>query len=133
MSSNNHLMYKSVSAFGFSLLADKFVNQNQDITQSLYFAGATTAGITLGSVIGDSLPQILPSVSGIENGKTLLTRTLEISSAVGAGYALNRYVLKNDLAPSLAIRKMAILAGVDVLSEYFADYMSNEELNYITA
>jgi len=60
------------------------------------------------------LEQFLPNGSYTDS-KTLELRLLEIGGAVGVGFALNRFVLKNDPYVNIQVNKLALLAGADLL------------------
>jgi hypothetical protein len=50
--------------------------------------------------------------------KTLETRLAEVGIAGLGGYALNKFVLNNDLRPNDMLQKIALIVGADFVSEY---------------
>lgn len=116
---NNHVMYKAFSSLVIGTLADKYILKNDNMTQNLSFGVSTAIGITGGKFVGQMLPAIVPTMTGYYDGKTLLTRTSEIAIGAGSGYAINKYLLKNDFEPSKMGLKIGVVILTDVASEYF--------------
>ena len=78
---------------------------------------------------------MLPNQSGGDNAmydvKTLETRLAEIGIASVGGYALNKFVLNNDLRPNEMLQKVGLILAADFVSEYVDDYMSGRELSFL--
>jgi hypothetical protein len=126
--SNNAFM-KPLITGALVVAGDKFLMKEQDMTKSLYFGVATTAGVYTASMIASALPVIVPS-GGFVDGKTLEIRLAEISIGAGAAYALNRLLLKNDYQYSQMINKLGLIAGADFIAEYVTDYLENRPLSF---
>jgi hypothetical protein len=78
---------------------------------------------------------MLPNQSGGNNAmydvKTLETRVAEIGIAGLGGYALNKFVLNNDIRPNEMLQKVGLIVAADFVSEYVDDYMSGRELAFL--
>ena len=55
----------------------------------------------------------------------------EIGIAGLGGYALNKFVLNNDLRPNDMLQKVGLIVAADFVSEYVDDYMSGRELAFL--
>ena len=136
-SSNNALtnpvLIKGASAFALSLATDKFVFGNDNLSQSTMFAGAVTAGIVGGQLIAEKAitTGMLPDSAGLYEGKLVSQRLLELAVGVGAGYAVNAFVLKNDYNRNDWMKKVGAIIVIDVLSEYSKDYVLGSSLGYL--
>jgi hypothetical protein len=53
-----------------------------------------------------------------------------VGGAVGVGFVLNKYILKNDPFVNIQINKLALLAGADFAAEYIDDYISGRPLSF---
>jgi len=134
-SNSNYLLYKGGSGFLIAYLLNMYVNKEGDTQRNLYFAGSSAAGLIAGSFVGDivgnSLGSLIPSVSGVESGTTLLERIVEIGTSSATGFFFNKYVVKNDFNSSRFMSNLGVIAATDVLSEYVTDYLLNQPLNYL--
>ena len=85
--------------------------------------------------LSKNIVKLLPNQSGGNNAmydvKTLETRLGEVGIAGLGGYALNKFVLNNDLRPNDMLQKIALIVGADFVSEYVDDYMSGRELAFL--
>jgi len=122
-------LLKPLVMAGTVVAIDKFVMNNPNMTESLYFGVAGAVGVYTGGMVAKALPLPLPS-GDYFSGKTLETRLAEISIGAGAGYGLNRYVLKNDYSYDQMLNKLAILAVSDFISEYAVDYINGKPLSF---
>ena len=112
-----------------AVAGDKMIFNEPDLTKSLYFGAAVTAGTYIGNMTGQMLPALVPSV-GFVDGKTLEVRLAEVGAGAGAAYALNRIVLKNDFQYSQMYNKLALIAGSDFIAEYITDYLDGRALSF---
>lgn len=126
MSSNPFM--KPLITGGLVVAGDKFIFNEPDMIRSLYFGGATAAGVYGASLVANSLPNL--GKVGFVDGKTLELRLAEIGLASGGGYVLNRYVLNNDFQYSQMMNKLLLIAGADFVGEYLSDYMENRPLSF---
>ena len=110
---------------------DKFVMQNENMNESLYFGLAGSIGVYTGTMVAKAMPLPLPSGEYFD-GKTLELRLAEIGVGAGVGYAMNMYVLKNDYNQSAMLNKLAILASADFIAEYAVDYLQGRKLAFFT-
>ena len=131
MSQNTNTLLKPLVMAGTVVAIDKFVMNNPNMNESLYFGLAGAVGVYTGNMVAKALPIPLPSGDYFD-GKTLETRVAEISIGAGVGYGLNRYVLKNDYSYDQLLNKLAILAASDFISEYAVDYIEGRNLAFFT-
>jgi len=129
MSNTNFI--KPIAMVACVVAGDKYILGETDMTKSMYFGAAGAAGVFTAQMIAPMLPleKFLPS-GAYTDSKTLELRILEIGGAVGLGFALNRYVLRNDPFVNIQVNKLALLAGADFVAEYIDDYMSGRPLSF---
>jgi hypothetical protein len=129
---NNPLILKSVSAIGIAALADHYVLKVEDWTSNLMFGGAAAVGLAIGGYATSLLPfpDNLPSMDNLYSTKTVLQRVSEISLGAGVSWGIHTYVFKNNYSPSQYMNQIAVLAVVDIGSEYMKDYITGQTLNY---
>lgn len=92
----------------------------------------TVVGIVGGQIISSSIPAIIPSVKGVKDGKTLMERIVEIGSGAVDGYAVKKYVFNNDFNPNDMPKRLLLIAGTDLLSEYITEYVNGQPLSYFS-
>ena len=82
-----------------------------------------------------NIAKMLPNQTGGNNAmydvKTLETRLGEIGIASIGGYALNKFVLNNDMQPNDMLQKVGLIVAADFVSEYIDDYMSNRPMEFL--
>ena len=110
---------------------DKFVMKNENMNESLYFGLAGAVGVYGGTMVAKAMPLPLPSGEYFD-GKTLEMRIAEIGVGAGVGYALNKFVLKNDFNKQNMLNKLGILAGADFIAEYAVDYIQGRAPSFFT-
>ena len=130
---NNPILIKGASAFVYAMLADKFLLNNTNLQSSAMFAGATTAGIIAGQIIAEKsvTSGILPDSAGLYEGKLVSQRLLELTLGIGASYGINMFVLKNDYNINDFLKRIGIIAVVDVAAEYTKDYFLGQSIGYL--
>ena len=130
---NNPVLIKGASAFGYAMLADKFILGNTNLQSSAMFAGATSAGIIAGEIISNKVVTsgILPDSNGLHEGKMVSQRLLELTIGVGASYGINMFVLKNDYNINDFLKRIGIITVVDIAAEYTTDYFLNKSVGYL--
>jgi len=131
MSQNTNTLLKPLVMAGTVVAIDKFVMNNPNMNESLYFGLAGAVGVYVGGMVAKAMPLPLPSGDYFD-GKTVETRVAEIGVGAGAGYALNRFVLKNDYSYDQMLNKLAVLAAADFISEYAVDYIEGRNLAFFT-
>ena len=129
--SNNGII-KPLVAVAVVVGLDKFYLKNQNLNSSLMFGASVGGGILIASMIGSSLPSLIPKItSNMVDVKTLQARIVEISIGTGAAYALNTYILKNEYNRNDMITKLGVIVAADVISELIDDYMNVRPLSYL--
>jgi hypothetical protein len=128
--SNTNLI-KPIAMAACVVAGDKYILGETDMTRSMYFGVAGAAGVFTAQMIAPMVPieKYLPS-GAFTDSKTLELRVLELGGAVGIGYAINKFVLRNELYINNDLNKIAILAGADFVAEYIDDYMSGRPLSF---
>ena len=124
---------KPAAAAGVAFLIDKYVLNNQDTQSSLYFAGASGAGILAADLLSPYLPDISKTVSttAFYNANTVEKRLLEIGMSAAVGYGVNHFLLKNTGYNEDTTKRIAAIAVADFISEYITDYMTAQPLSYL--
>jgi hypothetical protein len=117
---------------GASIIAlDKFVLNQQDMNSSLYFGVAGVAGLFASQLLVPMLPNNQGTLSNMVDTKTLETRVLEVGLGTGATFAINKFVLNNDIRPNDLLQKAGVIVAADFISEYIDDYMNNRALSFL--
>ena len=129
MSNTNFI--KPLAMAGVVMAGDKYILGEQNMMKSAYFGAAGALGVFSAQLTAPMLPleKFLPNGS-FTDAKTLELRLLEIGGAVGVGFVLNRYVLRNDPRIYPDPKKVALLAGADFVAEYIDDYMAGRPLSF---
>jgi hypothetical protein len=109
---------------------DKYILNQADMNKSLYFGVAVGAGIYAAQMIVPMLPNSQGSMGDVSI-KTLETRIAEIGLGAGAAYALNRFALNNEPNRNDMMKKVALIAASDFVSEYATDYLSGKPLSFL--
>jgi hypothetical protein len=119
-------LVSGVSAFLF----DKFLLGNTDTKSCAVFGGAVLVGTGLSQAFTGLDLGLLPD-SQIYTGKSISQRAIEITLATGASYAGNRFILQNDMQPSMISQKVGIILLSQFIGEYTSDYFGNAPLSYL--
>ena len=122
---------KPIAMAACVVAADKFILGENDMNRSLFFGAAGAVGVYAAGLLAPMLPleSMLPDGS-FTDSKTLELRIVEVASAVGVSFVLNKYVLKNDPFINIQYDKLALLAGADFVSEYIDDYLAGRPLSF---
>ena len=99
------------------------------------------SSLALGAAAGTAfyfsknIAKMLPKQSGGDNAMydvvTLETRIGEIGIAGLGGFALNKYVLNNDIRPNEMLQKIGLIVVADFVSEYIDDYMASRPMAFL--
>ena len=117
---------------GVSIIAlDKFVLNQQDMNSSLYFGVSGVACIFAAQLLVSMLPNNQGTFSDMVDTKTLETRVLEVGLGTGATFAINKFVLNNDIRPNDLLQKAGVIVAADFIAEYIDDYMNNRALSFL--
>ena len=116
---------------GIIVAADKFVLNQQDMNSSLYFGVAGVAGLFASQLLVPMLPNNQGTFSNMVDTKTLETRVLEVGLGTGATFAINKFVLNNDIRPNDLLQKAGVIVAADFIAEYIDDYMNNRPLSFL--
>ena len=127
---STHTIVKAVVAGGVAAAADHYAMKNPDWKANAYFGGATAAGIFGISLVIDPIVNLIPTHTPVGNlGKGVEQRLVEVLGGTAGVYALNRFVLKNEINPNALLYKMAIIAGADLVGEAVADVAMGEKVD----
>ena len=119
--------YKPVVGAALVVAGDNLILQNRNMNSSLALGAAAGTAFYLSKNIVKMLPSQTAGNNAMYDVKTLETRLGEI----GGSYALNKYVLNNDLRPNDILQKVGLIVAADFVSEYIDDYMSGRELAFL--
>ena len=123
--------YKPVVGAALVVAGDKLILQNRNMNSSLILGAAAGTAFYLSK----NIVKMLPNQSGGDNAmydvKTLETRLAEIGIASVGGYALNKFVLNNDLRPNEMLQKVGLILAADFVSEYVYDYLTGRPLEFL--
>ena len=101
------------------------------MNSSLYFGAAGVTGLFASQLIVPMLPNNQGTLSNMVDTKTLETRVLEVGLGTGATFAINKFVLNNDIRPNDLLQKAGVIVAADFISEYIDDYMNNRALSFL--
>ena len=122
--------YKPVIGAALVVAGDNFILQNRNMNSSLALGAA--AGTAF--YFSKNIAKMLPKQSGGDNAMydvvTLETRIGEIGIAGLGGFALNKFVLNNDIRPNEMLQKIGLIVVADFVSEYIDDYANSRELAF---
>ena len=116
---------------GAIVALDKFVLNQQNMNSSLYFGVAGVAGMFAAQLLVPMLPNNQGTFSNMVDTKTLETRVLEVGLGTGATFAINKFVLNNDIRPNDLLQKAGVIVAADFIGEYIDDYMNNRPLSFL--
>ena len=123
--------YKPVVGAALVVAGDNLILQNRNMNSSLALGAAAGTAFYLSK----NIVKLLPNQSGGNNAmydvKTLETRLGDISIAALGGYALNKFVLNNDLRPNDMLKKVGLIVAADFVSEYVDDYLTGRPLAFL--
>jgi hypothetical protein len=124
-------MIKPLAMVAVVAAGDKYILGEPDMMRSFYLGVAGAVGVFAATSIAPLVPleKIMPNGAYMDS-KTMELRLLEIGGAVGAGFAINRYILRNDRYLNIQTEKILLLAGADVVAEYIDDYMAGRPLSF---
>lgn len=122
---------KPIAMAACVVAADKYLLGETDMNRSLFFGAAGAVGVYASGLIAPMVPfeTFLPDGS-YTDARTLELRLLEVSVASGVGFVINKFVLKNEYYMDQELKKIAVLAGADFVSEYIDDYISGRPLSF---
>ena len=123
--------YKPVIGAALVVAGDNFILQNRNMNSSLALGAA--AGTAF--YFSKNIAKMLPKQSGGDNAMydvvTLETRIGEIGIAGLGGFALNKFVLNNDIRPNEMLQKIGLIVVADFVSEYIDDYMASRPMAFL--
>ena len=123
--------YKPVVGAALVVAGDKLILQNRNMNSSLVLGAAAGTAFYLSKNIAKMLPNQSGGNNAMYDVKTLETRLGEIGIASIGGYALNKFVLNNDMQPNDMLQKVGLIVAADFVSEYVDDYMSGRPLAFL--
>ena len=128
---SNSDFIKPMAMIACVVAGDKYILGETDMNSSLYLGVSGAAGVYAAKLVAPLIPfeSMLPDGS-FTDARTLELRLLEVGGAVGVGFVLNKYVLKNEYYTDQELKKIAVLAGADFVSEYIDDYIAGRPLSF---
>ena len=119
--------YKPVVGAALVVAGDNLILKNRNMNSSLVLGAAAGTAFYLSKIIAKMLPKQSGGNNAMYDVKTLETGLGEIGIASIGGYALNKFVLNNELRPNDMLQKVGLIVAADFVSEYVDDYMSGRE------
>ena len=108
---------------------DKYALNQSNLNSSIYFGIAGAVGIFGAQLITPMIPN--QGSGTMVDPRTLEARILEVGLGTGATYALNKFVLNNDLNPNDLLMKCGVIVAADVIAEFADDYLNNRPLSFL--
>lgn len=127
---SNQTILKPILTGVIAGLADKYINNNNNNTELMYLAGSVAVGVYTSQMIAPLVPSIPTMESPLYNGKTVMTRTIEIGSGTAVSYGVNKYLANNEKYEGQWAKKMVLIGGADFVAEYLTDYLQGRELSF---
>ena len=122
--------YKPVVGAALVVAGDNLILQNRNMNSSLALGAAAGTAFYLSKNIAKMLPNQSGGNNAMYDVKTLETRLGEIGIASIGGYALNKFVLNNDMQTNDMLQKVGLIVAADFVSEYVDDYLSGRPLEF---
>lgn len=120
----SHAVAKPVVAGIVAGLADHFVMKNADVKSCAMFGGAVGAGIFAVSWVEPLVSPLFPTHTPMGAiGKALEGRIVEIALGSASAYALNHFVLKNEINTNNLLMKLGIVIGADLVGETVSEIL----------
>lgn len=124
---------KPAVAAGVTVAIDKMYFKESDMKRSLMFGAAVGASMYGAKILEDAgwIPQILPDMGTMANGLSVQNRLMEVGIGAGAGYAINKFVLKNTSPYSRddMMRYIGTIVVADLVSEAVLDLYTGATIN----
>ena len=114
----SHAILQPMVAGAICVAGNQFVLGETNMTSNLYFGGAVAGGIALISTVEPIVQKMMPTSTPLGAvAKTLESRVIEVALGSASVFALNKYVLKNDLQPAQYMHKLFLIAAADIAAE----------------
>ena len=118
----DHTIVKPCVAGVVAMLGDRFIMNNQNWKSAGMFDVAVASGVFVAGMIGDTVAPYFPTSTPIGAfSKNLEGRIVEVTCGAAGAYALNRFVLKNELSQRDMVFKLGIIVGADITGEIIAE------------
>ena len=125
------LYVKPVATGAIAAALDKYVLLQPDMKKSLYFGGSVALGSVAATLAAPLVPNVVPIDMGDAfDGKTLTARVVEVGLSTGSSWAINKYLLKNEVSREDWTKRVGVIAASSFLGEYVSDYMTGQPLSY---
>jgi hypothetical protein len=120
----SHAIAKPVVAGAAAAAAEYFIMKNQNVKKCAMFGGAVGLGIAAVSPVEMIISPYFPTNTPMGHiGKALEGRIVEVACGSAAAYALNRFVLKNEMTNNDLLYKLAIICVADIIGETVCEIM----------
>ena len=118
----NNFLKPAIGA-GLVLAIDKFYNKEPDMQRSLYYAGAVGAGFFFASIVAPMLPDGEFNMF-FSNGRNVQERFSEIALGASGAYAVNKFVLKNELNRDTMQKRLLEIVVADIGGEMISEILT---------
>ena len=114
----SHAVAKPLAAGVAAGVADHYLFGRGDMQKSAMFGAAVGGGIFAVSWVEPIVSPFFPTKTPMGNiGKALEGRIVEIACGSAAAYALNRFVLKNEINRSDMLKRLGVIVASDLIGE----------------
>lgn len=121
----SHAIAKPLFAGIAAGVADRLIMKNENLTSNMQFAGAVGGGIAAVAWIEPIASKSFPTRTPMGHiGKFMEGRIIEIAFGSASAYALNRFVLHNEMNVNNLMYKVAIVAGADLVGETVCEFLA---------
>jgi uncharacterized membrane protein YwzB len=120
----NKDLFKPLAGAGIIFAIDKYYNKEQDYMRSAKLAGSVGLGFFVGTMLGQYLPDNELELF-FSNGRNVQERLMEIIGGAGSAYAVNKFILKNELNRDSMQQKLMEIIVADLIAESLSEFMIN--------
>ena len=127
---------KPILVLTTSTLIDIFVFGQKNLKNSLMYGAANGLGsfssnMLINSGMVPNLGSSSPDPNKMYSVFTVEEWILEITMSLGAGYAVNKFILNNDGTQHDIIKKIGAIVLSDIIAEYATDFLATRPLSYL--
>jgi hypothetical protein len=131
MNSNNGFL-KPLCVSGVAIALDQFGMKETSLQRSLIFGGLVGAGSYVSVMVAPSITPSLPSLNAeMYNGKIVGERIVELTITASGVYAVNKYLLKNDIYKDEMLIRLGLILLSDIGGTYISEYIEGKPMLYL--
>ena len=133
MNSNNGFL-KPLCVAVSAVALDQYVMKETDFKRSLVFGSAVGVGSYLSEIVAPHITPDIPQLnfaSSMYNEKKVGERIVELASSAVSVFAVNKYLLRNDIYKDEMMIRMGLIVASDVIGTYASEYIDSKPLTYL--